>query len=713
MRRLRLLVGLAAALLAATAPILLGGSTAGRPTVTVDLSRPLDRFRPDRTLGAGIDGHSEGETRQIYTPANLRAMRSAGLRPLAYRLRTELGVEAWHWNPRGRWSDPMHHQGYWTSSSRLASAFSATYGYRLARRGDTVDQANDDGYSRLDDGRLRTFWKSNPYLDRHFTGESDSRHPQWVVVDLGHAVPVDAVRIAWAEPWAARFAVQRWVGGNAIYIDGPVSGRWTAFGPAEVRGHAGMQTVRVATAPQVVRFVRVLMSRSSHSGPARSRDVRDRLGYAIRELFVGTLHARRLRDRVRHRASHRQSVMYVSSTDPWHRARDRDPGVEQPSFSRVLASGLARGGPVLTPVPLLYGTPENAVAEIRYLRRLHFPVGRVELGEEPDGQLAVPEDYGALFVRFARALHRLDPRLNLGGPGFATSIPDWESWPAGLRGRGGTSWTGRFVHYLRARRALGDLRFFSFEWYPFDGVCDPPAPNLVDSPGLLSAQLARQTRVGLPRGLPFVVSEYGYSAFAGAPEVAMPGALFDADSVGSFLAHGASAAYIYGYEPDSLMREVPDCNTWGNLVLLLSDDNHRIRQPVAAYWAMRMLTRDWAEPGDGLHTVYGASASPRARHGWAPVSAYAVRRPDGRLALMLVNKDPKRAWSLDVHLGRPVGARFDVFSYSSARYVWHPHGDRGFARPDRPPSHTRQPASAPVLLPPWSLTVVRTAAPMP
>ena len=58
----------------------------------------------------------------------------------------------------------------------------------------------------------------------------------------------------------------------------------------------------------------------------------------------------------------------------------------------VMRSGLTRGTPLLVPVPVLYGTPENAVAELRYLLRLGVPLRGVELGEEPDGQLVSPED---------------------------------------------------------------------------------------------------------------------------------------------------------------------------------------------------------------------------------------------------------------------------------------------------------------------------------
>src|SRR5258706_12095214 len=95
--------------------------TAQQPaTVTVSFTpgHPANRIIPSRALGAGADGHSIGETDRQLSPANVKAMLSAGLKPLTYRLRTELAGEEWHWDPQGNWSDSARQQGDWTSSSK-------------------------------------------------------------------------------------------------------------------------------------------------------------------------------------------------------------------------------------------------------------------------------------------------------------------------------------------------------------------------------------------------------------------------------------------------------------------------------------------------------------------------------------------------------------------------------------------------------------------
>jgi len=162
-------------------------------TLTIDKSHSLARFDPHTALGATIDAKEHGATAEVFTPRNVAAILSAGFQPLSYRLATELGGEAWHWNPRGTFSDAVHHAGYWTSHSEVRDPIEVSYGYRLPRRGNTFDQSHNDGYSRIDDGERSTFWKSNPYVTS----------PQWLLVDLGASAFIDAITIDWATPYAA------------------------------------------------------------------------------------------------------------------------------------------------------------------------------------------------------------------------------------------------------------------------------------------------------------------------------------------------------------------------------------------------------------------------------------------------------------------------------------------------------------------------------
>ena len=706
----------AAPLLAAPVRSVPAGDGVPRATAVI-LAGPAaasHAFVPREALGAALDGHDAGETARIFTPHNLDSMRAAGLGALAYRLRTELANEAWHWNPAGRWSDSTHSCGYWTSSPEPAGAIDVCFGYRLPRRGNTRDQANNDGYSRLDDGDTLSFWKSNPYLDPRCTGEPAAEHLQWVVADLGRRRPLDGARIRWGEPYALAFRIQYWEGVDSQPGDMRPDGRWRDF-PLAVwhHGRPGTQNLVLAKAPLETRYVRLLLEGSSHTAPAGCSDPRDSMGFAMREFECGRWQAGGvLSDVVRHgRSTDRQSRMLVSSTDPWHRARDRDRSIEQPGLDLVLRSPLTADQPVMLPVGVLYDTPENAAALVRYVRARGYAVRRLELGEEPDGQYVAPEDFAALYAQTAHAIRQVDSALVLGGPSWQDAengeLGYWPERPAVRH-----DWMGRFLGALDRAHHRRDFQFFSFEWYPFFHPCDHTAEQVERAPWLLRSAIAQLQRNDVPRDVPWVISEYGYSVHAAPAEVGLEGALVNADLVGGFLAAGCGPLFLYGYEPGELMRE-PDCSGEGNLMILLADAAGQARDRMPTFYAAWLLTHAWTSSPDGEHRVRAVRvAAEQAADSLSSPSAYAVSRPDGKWGVLLINRDARRSWEvrLRVDHGSAAPVAFsgsaELWQYSGAQYAWARPGATRRPERDLPPVHRTLEAPPLLELPPYSITVL-------
>src|SRR5207302_5675149 len=353
--------------------------------------------------------------------------------------------------------------GYFVGNAKPGDFIRHSFGYFLPHRGFTRNDGTDqNGFSRITDGSTDTYWKSNPYLSKAFTGEDDSKYPQWVVMDLATTHPVDAIRIAWGEPFARHYLVQYWTGEDPIKQ--PTKGAWLTFpGGAIVDGSGGTKTLQLASSPMPVRYLRIWMSESSNSCDSHgSADKRNCVGYAINELYVGALSEDgQFNDYVTHFPSRNQTVTWPSSVDPWHAASDMDESRgDQVGFDFFFTSGVTRGLPTMVPIAMLYSTPEDAANEIAYLYKRHYPISWIEMGEEADGQHMLPEDYGALYLQFAAAIHRLVPEAKLGGPPFEGTFDDVEVWPDA---NGKVSWIGRFVDYLKAHGRLNEFTFFSFE----------------------------------------------------------------------------------------------------------------------------------------------------------------------------------------------------------------------------------------------------------
>ncbi len=284
----------------------------------------------------------------------------------------------------------------------------------------------------------------------------------------------------------------------------------------------------------------------------------------------------------------------------------------------------------------------------------------------------------------------------LGGPSFQSL---WDSDPmmawAGYSGVEDQSWLTRLLAYLNGRGRERDLAFVSFEWYPFDDICAPPGPHrLRRGPALLADALAELHDQGLPRDTPLLMTEYGYSAFATQAEVDLPGALFNADTVGTI--------------PDSREAPPPICTvtnparftrgrtaTPGGITPCFCPTSD------GAFWpAPRLIMAPSYWPSNGPGTQPSRIGSIRrgskAFRTDAALSAYSVKRPNGLWSVLLINKDPgtRSGPRIPLHWDRPgpdiVALRgpADLYQFSADQYRWRTDGKRSQPARDRPPAHT-------------------------
>ena len=688
----------------------------------------VNSFDPDMALATSMDIQSRESINKIYTPETVKVCLSAGWGPISYRLHTPETVDYWHWNPTGRWTDEANQRGYFIGSSELGEPIHDSFGYSLPHRGCTHNGGTNRGYSRLTDGDPNTFWKSNPYLTKAFTHEDDSLHPQWIIVDLGEYYDVNAIRIDWCEPSATKYEVQYWVGadpmnweepaldstnqgGEYLPVSNQAMGNWVRFPKGAVHdGNGGSITLKLADDLIATRWVRVVMSQSSNqAGPHGSDDLRHRVGYAIYEVYVGRLDAGgKFADFVKHAPDgKKQTATYCSSTDPWHTAKDLNPHGDQTGWDIFYTSGITNNLPALITVPLIFSVPEDAAAMIAYLKKRGYPISWVEMDEEADGQFYMPEDYASLYIQFADAMLKVDPTLKLGGPVFQGINQDVSVWPDE---RGNKSWFGRFYDYLKSHGRAKDLAFASFEIYPYE-ACTMKWDDLYRNRELTRKTLQAFRDDGLPADIPLMNTESNLSGSLSMYMSDIFSALWLADNVGSFFAEGG-ALYIHSpIEPSVIQHGCQGWAIWGNALV---DRDHKFIGYTAFYHAGRMINNEWVTHHSGIHHLYPVDVAIEDAAGNALVTSYAVRRPDGQWALLLINKDRERAHPIRIdfensdktgHFSGPVR----VVTFGSEQYVWHGADAAAHADPNLPPVESSVEASAQTVftLPKTSVTVLR------
>jgi hypothetical protein len=647
-------------------------------TVRIDTAKPSNAINPRYSVGAGVDRIPVEAIDRDLTKQALQPVLDSGWQPVTYRQNTDLAVEAWHWNPECTWSDPGGN-GYFTGSVTSTGFIRHSFGYTLPHRGVTRnDGTGNVGFSRITDGDESTYWKSNPYLTRRYTGEDDSLHPQWVILDLSREELVDTLKISWGEPYATDYVLQYWTGLDPLHF--PTRGAWVTLPQGVVTaGHGGVGLHTLSELPVRLRFLRIWMTRSSSTCDTHgSADPRNCVGYAIKELYLGTTSKDQVfHDLLRHTPDQEQTATFCSSIDPWHSPDSAVNTQEaQVGFDLFFQSGVTRGLPAMMPIAMLYETPENAAAEVRYLENHKYPVSYIEMGEESDGQFMLPEDYAALYLEFATALRRVDPNLKLGGPSFEGVNEDVEVWPDA---QGRTSWLGRFLLYLREHSRMQELQFFSFEHYPYD-PCRITWASLYEEADLIHHIVEVWHADGLPASVPLFITESNLSSSTSETYEDIFSGLWLADYIGSFLSNGGSGVYYFHYLPLQLEHGCND--SAGTFGMFTVHSDYSINQPLAQFFVSQLINHEWLE-ADGLNQVFPAVSDIADGAGHTLVTAYAVKRRDGQWAVMLVNKDQENSHHVHVDFADGAGSHapfsgpVEESIFGRAQYHWKPP-QRGF-----------------------------------
>ncbi|WP_310967457.1 MULTISPECIES: cellulose binding domain-containing protein [unclassified Amycolatopsis] len=314
------------------------------------------------------------------------------------------------------------------------------------------------------------------------------------------------------------------------------------------------------------------------------------------------------------------------------------------------------------------GTPQEAADWVRYANVTKgYGVKYWEIGNElyGNGHYGAnweadnhadksPTGYANGVVAYADAMKAADPSVKIGA---VLTTP--ANWPDAIVGAGDTASWNQTVLSI----AGPHIDFVILHWYPTGSTAAEALakPEQIDDMIYLTReQIARYAGPNSGR--------IGISMTETNTPVGMntqPGALFAADTYSSLLANGVFTIDWWdthnGPTKLSTVAGYPDYGDGGLLSSGTCLDGGGceppLNTPFAPYYGLKMLST-FAHPGDQF--VRAGADDPL-------VGAHAVRRPNGDLAVLLLNKDPDqaRAVTLDYAGYTPAAGAPQVFTLTN------------------------------------------------
>jgi cellulose binding protein with CBM2 domain/fibronectin type III domain protein len=241
-----------------------------------------------------------------------------------------------------------------------------------------------------------------------------------------------------------------------------------------------------------------------------------------------------------------------------------------------------------------------------------------------------PTGYATEVVNFSRAMKAVDPTIKVGA---VLTTP--ANWPDGVVAEGDPATWNRTVLSI----AGPHVDFVILHWYPGGGTAAETfakPQQIKDMIYVVRAQIAKYAGTNAGR-LGIALTEINTSVGRNT----QPGALFAAESYASLLEQGVfSVQWWNTHNGIGTVSEVAGHTDYDDFGLLSSgvcNENNvcepELNTPFAPYYALKTLSL-YARPGDQFV---------RAGSDRETVTAHAARRPNGDLAVLLVNQDPDNA----------------------------------------------------------------------
>lgn len=340
------------------------------------------------------------------------------------------------------------------------------------------------------------------------------------------------------------------------------------------------------------------------------------------------------------------------------------------------------------------GTPQEAAGWVQYANvtkgygAKYWEIGNENYGNgyygadwEADNHTSKsPTTYANNVIQYASAMKAVDPSIKIGA---VLTLPG--NWPDGVLASGDSADWNRTVLSV----AGSAIDFVIVHWYPNGTGAATALGEPAQLPGELAQLRQEIDKYAGPNGanLGMALTEVN----SGVDEDTQPDALFGADTYFTALEQGVftvdwwdthNGAGTISTAPDG----ATDYQDWGVLSsggCVGSTCEPAMNTPFPTYYAISMLSRV-GRPGDQMV---------RAGTDQAMVTAHAVRQANGKLAVMLVNKDPSNAYAVNLH--------YAGYTPSTATPTVYTYGDEASAI-----TSASQGTSASQTLPPYSIETV-------